>query len=684
MANIGIEEASLLGKKTDLPGLNKKTLLKLHKNMVLSRMLDEKMMIMLKQGKSFFHIGGSGHEAIQTAAAFAMKPGLDYSYPYYRDIAFVTQLGVSALEIILLFLSRADDPSSGGRQMSNHYGHRKLNIVQQSSPTGTQYLQAVGCAMAAKKLQSDEVVYVSSGEGTTSQGDFHEALNWAAKDLLPVIFVIQNNKYAISTHISEQTSGASVSRIGSGYDGLVSLRVDGTDFFASYEIMKKAVHHARTGKGPVLVEADTVRLMPHSSSDSQVKYRSKQELDEDKHNDPIIKFEHILVAHKVLSPDEINDLKNQYKKEVDKIAEEAETYEHPHKESVYDHLFDAPENDTLKYESSTPSGNKVVMVDAINHALKEEMAFNDKMYIFGQDVSDGKGGVFAVTQGISTQFGHERCFNAPLAESSIIGVGIGMASRGLKPVVEIQFGDYIWPGMNQIRNELATMRWRSNGHWACPVIIRVPIGGYIHGGLCHSQNIEAFFAHLPGIKIAYPCSAADAKGLLKTAIRLNDPVLFLEHKGLYRQAYASGPEPDADYLLPFGKARIVQEGTDLTVITWGALVQKSIDAARDLAKQGVSTEIIDIRTINPLDTESILESVKKTSKVLVAHEDSRFHGFGAEISAHIAEFAFEYLDAPVKRIGALDTPIGFNPVLENAILPQTNWLLEAMKELAAY
>lgn len=684
MPTSSIKEKIITKKQTDLLGLNKRALLMIHKNMVVSRLLDEKMMILLKQGKSFFHIGGSGHEAIQTASALAMKSGLDYSYPYYRDLAFVLQTGVTPLETMLQFLSRAEDPSSGGRQMSNHYGHRGFNIVTQSSPTGTQYLQAVGCAMAAHKLKSDEVVYVSSGEGTTSQGDFHEALNWASRDKLPALFVIQNNKYAISTHVSEQTSGSSVSRIGSGYAGLETHRVDGTDFFESYKIMKKAVHHAREGKGPVLIEADTVRLMPHSSSDSQKKYRSQEELDEDKKNDPITKFEKVLIDKDLLSFDEINQLHKDYKKEVDQISEEADTYDHPVEDGIEDHLFDNAENDILEYEKTEPAGNKVVMVDAINHALKEEMEFNDDMYVFGQDVSDGKGGVFAVTQGISTRFGHDRCFNAPLAESSIVGVGIGMASRGLKPVIEIQFGDYIWTGMNQIRNELTTMRWRSNGTWNSPLVMRVPVGGYIHGGLCHSQSIESIFSHLPGIKIAYPSTAADAKGLLKTAIRLKDPVMFLEHKGLYRQAYAASPEPDKDYFLPFGKARIVQEGTDISIITWGAIVQKSIEASRELAKEGISVEIVDLRTINPLDSETILNSVKKTSKVLVAHEDSLFQGFGGEISAQIAEFAFEHLDAPVKRIGALDIPIGFSAVLEQVTLPQTNWIEKALKDLAEY
>jgi len=663
--------------------LDKKALMKYYKNMVLSRLLDQKMLTLLKQGKGFFHIGASGHEAIQTAAAASMKPGHDYAYPYYRDLAFMLQYGATPLEIMLLFHSRADDPSSGGRQMANHYGHRPLHIVSQSSPTGTQFLQAVGCAMASRKLGTDEVVYVSSGEGTTAQGDFHEAVNWAAREKLPVIFVIQNNKYAISVPVEEELAGGSIYKIGAGYEGLIRFKVDGTDLAASMDVMQQAVKAARSGKGAVLVEAETVRLLPHSSSDSDKKYRTPEELEADKKKDPIGRVEKELIAAGWATREELDAMKAEWKKEVDDASDEAESHPHPDPDSLYTHLFSEKE-DTLEYEKNTPSGDKIVLVDAINHALKEEMARNDKMYIFGQDVAGGKGGVFTATQGITAQFGKERCFNGPLAESSIVGVGLGLATRGLKPVVEIQFGDYIWTAMMQIRNEMATMRWRSNGNWSAPLVIRVPVGGYIHGGLCHSQNIEGFFAHLPGIKIAYPSNAADAKGLLKAAIRGDDPVIFMEHKGLYRQSYAATPEPDADYLLPFGKARVVREGDDITVVTWGALVQKSLEAARELEKEGIGVEVIDIRTINPLDMETIRASVRKTSKVLVAQEDTRYHGFAAEISAQIAEQVFEHLDAPVKRIGGSDTPIPFSAVLEEVALPQTSWLLRELRELAAY
>ncbi len=669
----------------EILGLNKETLRSIYRNMILARFMDQKMLIMLKQGKSYFHIGCSGHEAIQTAAGFNLQPGYDFAYPYYRDLAFVLQYGVSPEEVMLNFLAKADDPSSGGRQMPNHYGHKSLRIVSQSSPTGTQYLQAVGTAMAAVKQGKDEVVYVSSGEGTTSQGDFHEAINWAAREKLPVIFVIQNNKYAISVHVSEQMAGRSVYSFTAGYEGLSRYRIDGTDFFESFNTMKEAIAKARMGDGPVLVEAETVRLLPHSSSDSQIKYRSKEELEKDKQNDPIPKFENVLLQSGLFSVEELQKFKDQIKNEVDQAAERAQQHPDPDPKTLYLYLY-APQEEqkTLEYEKTEPSGDRVVLVDAINHALKEEMARNDKMYVFGEDVADKKGGVFTATSGLSTQFGKERCFNSPLAESSIIGVAIGMAVYGLKPVVEIQFGDYIWTAMMQIRNELATMRWRSYNFWSAPVVVRVPVGGYIHGGLCHSQNIEGFFAHLPGIKIAYPSNAADAKGLLKTAIRCNDPVLFLEHKGLYRQSYAAAPEPDEEYLLPFGKAAIKRKGNDLTIVTWGALVQKSLEAARLLEKEGADIEVIDIRTINPLDMETIVQSVKKTSKVLIVHEDTLFHGFGAEIAAQIASKAFEYLDGPVRRLAGADTPIPFSAVLEKAALPQTEDVLQAARELLAY
>lgn len=657
-------------------------LVEIFKLMLTARTLDEKMLKMLKQGKSFFHIGGSGHEAAQLAAAMSLLPGKDFSYPYYRDLAFVLGMGMTPSQVMDNFLARECDVNSGSRQMPMHYGLKSTKIVSQSSPTGTQFLQAVGTAMGAKLEGTDEVVYVSSGEGTTSQGDFHEALNWASRDRLPVVFCIEDNKFAISVHLSQQTSG-SVYDMAAGYINLERMEVDGTDFFESYNAFQKAVKRARAQEGPTIIVTEVVRLMPHSSSDDHSKYRSKEELEYDRSRDPIHRMKEKLISLEIITQEKATELRDTIHQEVDRIAIESETKEMAKPSTATQYLY-SPERDDNRYEQSVLSGQKIVLVDAINHALHEEMKQNEKMLVFGQDVEDGKGGVFTTTKGLSTKFGKHRCFNSPLAESSIVGTAIGLALRGFKPVVEIQFGDYIWTAMMQIRNELTTMRYRSNNHWKAPVVIRVPVGGYIHGALFHSQSIEGFFAHLPGIFIVYPSSAADAKGLLKTSCRLDDPVLFLEHKGLYRQSYSASAEPDENYLLPFGKASVKKTGNDLTIITWGALVQKSLETARVLEQEGVSIEVIDIRTINPLDVETIGASVKKTGKVLIAHEDNITNGFGAEIAARIASEAFEYLDAPIKRVAAKDCHVPYSWSLEPEILPQDKDVIEAARSLASY
>lgn len=657
-----------------------------YKLMLISRRLDDKMLTMIRQGKGFFHIGGAGHEAAQLAAAFNLQSKKDWAFPYYRDVAFVLGLGMTPEELMLCFMSREDDPNSGGRQMPAHYGHRELNIVSQSSPTGTQYLQAVGVAMGMKKRGSEEVVYVSSGEGTTSQGDFHEALNWASREKLPIIFFIEDNKYAISVHISEQVSGGSVYNMTKGYEGLSRYKMDGTDFTSSNNLMKEVIGRVRLGEGPALVEAECVRLLPHSSSDDQRKYRPEEELAADTANDPIEKLKDILLQAKVMTEEEEASLRESVLETVNKAVEYAESKEEAAGETASRFVFDeSGKTESFEYEKTEPSGEPVVLVDAINHALHEEMDRDGDIVVFGQDIADGKGGVFTATKGLSTKFGSERVFNSPLAESSIVGVAIGMALYGFKPVVEIQFADYIWTAMMQIRNELSTMRYRSNNAWECPVILRIPCGGYIHGGLYHSQNIEAYFSHIPGLKICMPSNAADAKGLLKTAIRGNDPVLFLEHKGIYRQPFAKSPEPDADYLVPFGKARIVREGSGITIVTYGALVKRSLDAAERLQKEtGVSAEVIDIRSMVPLDTETILGSVRKTAKALIVHEDTLFQGFGAEIAAQISESGFDFLDAPIRRVAAADTPIPYAPKLEDFVLPNDEDIYTALKSLSEY
>lgn len=665
-----------------LHGFQKKELLAVYRNMVLARRLDEKMLILLRQGKSFFHIGCSGHEAAQLAAAAVLRPGEDWAYPYYRDAAFCLGLGMTARDQLLSFLARRDDPNSGGRQMPQHYSYRELRIMSQSSSTGTQFLQAVGTAMARQWEDTREVVYVSAGEGTSSQGDFHEALNWASREKLPVIFHIQDNEYAISVHISEQTAGGSVYALVAGYQNLARFDVNGTDFFESHLAFQKAVERARKGKGPAVIVTHVVRLLPHSSSDDQRKYRTSDDLEEDRERDPIRLFEQACKEAKLISRAEFDRIQKEIRHQVDEEAEWADQQEHPDPETALDHVYAAP--NPLEETDFHPINDRVVLVDAINHALAEELEFNSRMVIYGEDVADPKGGVFTATRGLSDRFGKQRVFNSPLAESSIVGTAIGLAVAGYKPVVEIQFGDYIWTAMMQIRNELATLRYRSNNTWPCPLVIRVPVGGYVHGGLSHSQSIDGYFLHLPGIRIAYPSNAADAKGLLKASCRMEDPVFFLEHKGLYRQGYAATPEPDENYLLPFGKARLVQEGRDLTVICWGSMVQKSIEAVHQAGLDEDRVEIIDLRTLNPLDESTIADSLAKTGKALVVHEDNLTGGPGAEIAAIIADRHFESLDGPVRRVAARDTPIPFNWYLEEKILPQTADIRATLEELLEY
>lgn len=672
-------------KESPRAGLSKEQLLRAYRTMLLARRMDEKQLILLKQGKCFFHIGGSGHEAAQVAAATALKPGYDWFFPYYRDIGLSLHLGLTPEEVFLAALHRAEDPMTGARQMPSHFGKKELRIITQSSPTGTQYLQAVGVALAAKKEKVDEVVYVSGGEGSTSEGEFFEAVNWAAREAVPVIFFIQDNKYAISVPVTQQTAGASIYEVTKGFAGLERAHVDGTNFIETYRAVSKAVERARSGKGPTLIVADVVRLLPHSSSDDHAKYRTKEDIERDKAKDPLPKMANFLIEQGYLTDDEAMEMQEEVKRAVDAAADWAESRPLPDPATVEDHLYgQAHANPPRDFIEPEHKGNKVVLVDAINHALHEEMERNPKMVVFGEDIADGKGGVFTATKGLSTKFGTERAFNSPLAEASIVGVGIGMALKGWMPVPEIQFGDYIWPGFMQIRDEMAMLRYRSNGNWPCPMVIRVPVGGYIHGGHYHSQCIEGIMAHIPGMRLAFPSNAADAKGLLKAAIRGDDPVIFMEHKGLYRQGYAASPEPDAEYVLPFGIAAVKREGNDISIVTYGAMVQKSLEAAKKMEEKGVSVEVIDLRTINPLDRETIFQSVKKTGKVLIVHEDTLTAGFGAEIAALIAKDCFEHLDGPVMRVAALDTPVPYSPPLEDAMLPNERKIVAALEELSAY
>jgi 2-oxoisovalerate dehydrogenase E1 component len=653
--------------------------------MLASRRCDEKILILLKQGKSFFHIGGSGHEAAQVAAAAALRRGHDWAFPYYRDQAFALQLGMTIREMFLISLHRAEDPATGGRQPQGHYGRPDLRIPTQSSPTGTQYLQAVGVALAAQKEGTDEVVYVSSGEGATSEGEFFEAVNWAAREALPVIFFIEDNRLAISVPVENQTAGGSVYDVVSGFKGLERFDVDGSNFLAVYDAMQQAVERARKGGGPALIHANVVRLLPHSSSDDQLKYRAKEDVEKDKARDPLPKMMRFLIEEGYITDKEATEMQAEVREAVDEAAVWAESRPLPEASTAELHVYGTVHsNPPSEFVEPEHKGPKIVLVDAINHALKEEMERNPKMVVFGEDVADGKGGVFTATKGISTKFGKSRAFNSPLAEASIMGVATGFALKGWMPVPEIQFADYIWPGFMQLRDEISMFRYRSNNTWSCPMVIRVPVGGYIRGGHYHSQCIESIMAHVPGIRLVFPSNAADAKGLLKAAIRGDDPVIFMEHKGLYRLGYASSLEPDENYVLPLGIASIKRQGNDISVITYGALVQKSLEAARKMEERGINVEVIDLRTINPLDKDAVFNSVRKTGRVLIAHEDTLTGGFGGELAALIAEHCFQFLDAPIKRVAALDAPVPYSPPLENAVLPNEAKILSALEELAAY
>lgn len=672
--------------KSPMLNLSKQTVMDAYKIMLESRILDLKGITLYKQNKCHFQIGCAGHECIQVALASFLKAGSDWFYPYYRGLALCVALGMTDYEFLLNCMNKEEDPNSHGYMMPMHWGHKALNIPQQSSPTGTQYLQAVGCALGAKYSKSkNQIVLVSSGEGTCSQGDFHEALSWASREKLPVLFLVENNDYAISVHISEQLAAKSVYDLTAGYENLTRFTVDGTDFQNCYDVSKKATDLLRAGSGPVLIEAHVPRLQSHSISDDHNKYMSKEQIASLKEKDPLEKLKRQIIDLKFATESELEKLAEKITDKVNLSCDKAEAAADCSLETVenYNYVDPTPEN---AVEEQQPTGEPIYLVDAINHALDEELSYNPNMLVFGQDVAHGKGGVFTVTSGLTKKHGIRRVFNAPLAESSIAGVAVGLATRGLKPVCEIQFGDYVWTAMMQIRNELAMMHFRSRGDFSCPAVIRIPVGGYISGGCYHSQNIESTFAHFPGLYIVYPSNATDAKGLLKTAIRGKDPVLFLEHKGLYRQVYAKGAEGDKDYLTPLGKAKIVTPGEHLTIVTYGALVQKSILAARKLQEEdSVSVEVIDLRSIVPLDMQTIKESVSKTGRVLIAHEDVKFMGFGAEISAQISEECFTMLDAPVKRLGMKNVAaVPHSPVLEAITLPQNDDVLRAAREILSF
>jgi 2-oxoisovalerate dehydrogenase E1 component len=667
-------EASLLGDRIVVPH---ETTLELYRKMLTVFFVEERMKVFVKQGKCGFNASTRGHEKVQIGMTMLLRPGFDWFFPYYRSKALAIGLGLPLKDVFLGMLSREGDPNSNGRNMAEHFSSRELNLVSQTAVTATQYLNAVGTARALQAEGEGRIVHVSSGEGATSEGEFFEALNWAGREKLPVIFLVQNNGYAISVRQSAQT-GSEIHRIAQGF-GIRTLHLDGTWFESMYEQLPPAIESVRRGAGPILFEAEVVRLDPHSSSDDHRKYRSPEELASLAERDPIFRTERYLVRHGVLTPEEVESFRTSIKAEVDHAAAEADSYAPPSTANLLANIYSsdpAPAETKPNYITDKP----VTMIDAINHGLREEMERNPKIVMWGEDIDDPKGGVFGVTRGLSQAF-PGRVFNSPLAEASIAGVAAGMAIAGDKPIVEIQFADYTWPAFMQLRNEIATVRWRSQGTWTCPVVVRIATGGYIKGGPWHSACVEGTFAHIPGWRVVFPSCAEDAKGLLKMAARSADPVIFLEHKGLYRKVQAQSNEPDSDYVIPFGKGRVAREGTDLTIVTWGYMVHLTMEAARQLAMEGKSIEVIDLRSIAPLDEELIAQSVRKTSRVLVAHEDSLTMGFGAEVAARIGQNCFEYLDAPVRRVAAEDTFVPTASNLETAVLPSSSGLRAAAADL---
>jgi 2-oxoisovalerate dehydrogenase E1 component len=695
----------------DLLGLDRAALLDVYRVMVRSRRLDDKEIQLKNQSRAFFQISGAGHEAVLVAAGLTLKPGYDWFHPYYRDRALCLQLGMTPLEMLLASVGATTDPSSGGRQMPSHWGHNALNIVSGSSATATQVLHAVGAAEAGviysrvpqiphrdSRFHADEIVYTSLGEGATSEGEFWESLNTACTKRLPVLYLIEDNGYAISVPVEVETPGGDVSRLIASFPGLHVASIDGTDFFASLRAMREAAAYVRARMGPAAVHARVIRPYSHSLSDDEKLYKTPAEREAEARRDPISRFADFLRAHDLATASDLAAMNAEIDREIDEAAIEALKAPRPAKSTAADFVFssDVDPSSPAFDTPAEPDGKPDTMVAAINRTLKDEMARDARIVVFGEDVADasrrdalaivpGKGGVFKVTHGLQRLYGDDRVFNAPIAEANIIGRAVGMAERGLKPVVEIQFFDYIWPAMMQLRNEMAMLRYRTGNHWSCPMVVRVPIGGYLRGGgPYHSQSGESIFAHCPGIRIAFPSDAIDAAGLLRTAIRCDDPVLFLEHKHLYRQTYNKGEYPGKEFMVPFGKAALRRDGDHVLVVTWGALVQRTLVAANQAEKQGVRAAVLDLRTIVPYDWAAIAAHVTRVNRVVIAHEDQLTCGFGAEIAARIAGELFEHLDAPVRRVAALDTPVAYCPDLEEAILPQAADILAAIRDTAAY
>jgi 2-oxoisovalerate dehydrogenase E1 component len=696
---------SLATSETYTAGLSREQLLAAYRTMLLSRRVDDKEVQLKRQNRIFFQISGAGHEAILTAAGMVLRPGHDWFYLYYRDRAICLQMGMTAVDMLYSAVGAARDPNSGGRQMPSHWGSTTMNIVTTSSPTGTQFLQAVGSAEASMRQRlldgtsSDEVTLVTTGDGTTSQGEFWESLNTACNLSLPIVYLVEDNGYAISVPVEVGTAGGSISKLVKGFPGLYMQEVDGCDLIASYEAMARAVHFARERQGPAFVHAKVIRPYSHSLSDDETMYRPAEEREADAARDPLRTFPAWLQQQGFATEEELAVIADGVEAELLLATDDALAATQPDASTVHYAVY-SPDVDPTGEQFDTEddphfSGSETTMVELLNQCMKDEMRRDPRILMFGEDVADasraevldrvkGKGGVFKVTHGLQKEFGSGRVYNSPLAEANIVGRAIGLALRGYKPVVEIQFFDYIWPAFMQIRDELATMRWRSNNAFAAPVVIRTTYGGYIRGGVYHSQTGASLFTHTPGLRVVCPSNALDASGLLRTAIRCEDPVIFLEHKHLYRQTYNKAKNPGPNFMIPFGKARIAREGTDVTVVTYGATVQRALAAANQMADEGVSAEVIDLRSLSPWDKETVYASIRKTNRVIVGYEDAMSWGYGAEIAASIADECFAYLDAPVMRVASTDTFVGYAPQLEDAILPQQETFRQAYRRIVLY
>jgi 2-oxoisovalerate dehydrogenase E1 component len=691
--------------------LSEQDLIAFLRNIYLSRKVDDAEITMKKQNKAFFQISGAGHEGVLTAFAKVLKPKHDYFIPYYRDRALCLGLGMTAYEMLCQANGNTGDIASHGRQMPSHWGHVGLNIISKSSCTGTQFLQACGIAEAGLHLKKmklkdgpvyhdQEIVYVSSGEGTTSQGEFWEGLTTACVNKLPILFMVEDNGYAISVPVSVQTPGGSISKALANFPGLKIFEFDGNCPIESYAAAVESEKYLRAGSGPVLCHAYVTRPYSHSLSDDHGFYRTKDDLADESRKDVFNSYPKFLIEAGIISEEEKIEILNQISDSVRAEMNQALQTPWPSVDTHSDHLYSEVDPTSKQFETEPKFSGKddIPLAGGINLTLKNEIKLNPLMMMFGEDVADftdtskldnpdlkGKGGVFKVTSGVQRVARPGQVFNSPLAEANIVGRAIGMAMRGLKPVVEIQFFDYIWTAYMQLKNEMATTRYRSGGDFKCPMVVRVPIGGYLKGGaMYHSQSGESFYTHIPGVRVVYPSNALDAIGLLRTAIRCDDPVMFLEHKHLYYQGYNRSADPGPDYMIPFGKARTVKEGKDATIVTWGALVNKSLEAARAFEAQGKSIEIIDLRTLAPFDMDAIKKSLMKTGRILIAHEEVKTSGFAGEIAARINEECFEALDAPIMRVAAKDTHCAYNPGLEDVILPQISDVSVALEKLLRY